>query len=282
MPDTSVHSTLIAADGTPIALRRWPPVPRARGTVLLVHGLGEHAGRYTHVADALRAWGWDAAAYDHRGHGASGGKRGVLRTSDDLLADLAMVVDAVRTAGAPLILLGHLMGGPVAARFALEGRRPVDGLVMSSPAIDPGLSVFQRAQLVMAHALAPGLAVGNGLNPDDIAHDPAVVRAYREDPLVHDRVSARLARCLVENGDAVLRGAPAWRVPTLLLYAGADRLVAPRGSDAFAAAAPPDIVATQRFDALYHEILNEGEAAAPVFAALGAWLDRRFPRATTA
>jgi alpha-beta hydrolase superfamily lysophospholipase len=102
-----------------------------------------------------------------------------------------------------------------------------------------------------------------------------VVAAYRADKLVHDRVSARLARFIADGGAATLAQAAGWAVPTLLLYAGADRLVNPAGSRAFAAAAPKTVVSAHCFEGLYHEIFNELDAA-PVFAALKQWLDVRF------
>ncbi len=268
---------LLAADGTHLNVRRWEPAG-SRGTLLIVHGLGEHIGRYDAVARWLAARGFAVVGHDLRGHGRSGGPRGSVRRADDHLADLAAVVDAVRTAERPLVLLGHSMGGAFAARFVVEERRPVDALVLSSPALDGGLSRFQRLQLAVGHALAPSLAVSNQLDPSGIAHDPEVVRAYREDPLVHDRVTPRLGRAILDAGAMAIVRASAWRVPTLLLYAGADRLVSPRGSDRFAAAAPRAVVESARFDALYHEILNEGAAAAPVYAHLERWLDVHVPR----
>lgn len=257
-------------------MQRWPSTG-SRGTVLLVHGLGEHIGRYDHVAEWLAARGWQVVGYDQRGHGRSGGGRGVIPTADALLDDLGRVVDTVRPAKGPLLLLAHSMGGAVAAQFVAEGRRAVDGLVLSSPALAADLSLAQRIQLWIGERMAPSLAQGNGLDPQMIAHAPEVVRAYLADPLVHDRISARLARATLDAGDVARARSSAWTVPTLLLYAGADRLVAPRGSDAFAASAPREVVEAERFDALYHEILNEGTLAAPVYARLERWLDARFP-----
>jgi alpha-beta hydrolase superfamily lysophospholipase len=268
--------SIVASDGTILHLHRWPG-EGARGTVLIVHGLGEHIGRYGHVAAWLTAREWQVVGYDQRGHGQSGGKRGVIPQSDALLVDLGQVVDAVRPAQGPLLLLAHSMGGAVAAHFVAERRRTVDGLVLTSPALAADLSLVQRIQLWVGERLAPSLAQGNGLDPQMIAHAPDVVRAYLDDPLVHDRISARLARATLDAGAIARARASAWSVPTLLLYAGADRLVAPRGSDAFAASAPREVVEAERFDALYHEILNEGTLAAPVFARLEQWLDARFP-----
>jgi alpha-beta hydrolase superfamily lysophospholipase len=268
---------LIAPDGTRLCVRRWAPAG-PRGTILIVHGLGEHIGRYDSVAAWLAARGFSVVGHDLRGHGRSGGPRGGVRHADDPLTDLSAVVEAVRTSDRPLVLLGHSMGGAFAARFVVEARQPVDALVLSSPALDGGLSAFQKLQLALGHALAPSLAVNNGLDPTGISRDAAVVRAYVDDPLVHDRVTARLGRAILDAGALAIDHARAWRVPTLLLYAGADRLVSPRGSDRFAAAAPTDVVASERFDALFHEILNEGAAAAPVYAHLERWLDAHVPR----
>lgn len=279
-----------AEDGTPLALRRWQaPAGASRGTILIVHGLGEHSGRYGQVAPRLRADGWDLVAYDHRGHGRSGGPRGGLRRPDDLLRDLARVIDVVRAPATsasarsgglgrhhPFLLLGHSMGGLVAAQFVARATRPVDGLILSSPALDAGLSLSKRIQLAFGHSFLPDVALSNRLDADRISHDAAVVRAYRTDPLVHDRVTARLARALVDGGKEVLERASSWRVRTLLLWAGADALVSPAGSAAFAREAPSALVRFRCFDGLYHEILNEVDAA-PVFAELRHWLDDRFP-----
>jgi len=269
-------SPLLAPDGTALHLHRWPS-GGTRGTVLIVHGLGEHSGRYDHVAAWFAARGWQVVGYDQRGHGRSGGARGVIPETDSLLDDLGQVVDATRPTQGPLLLLGHSMGGAVAAHFVAEGRRAVDGLVLTSPALAANLSRVQQIQLWVGERLAPSLAQGNGLDPQMIAHAPEVVRAYLDDPLVHDRISARLARATLDAGDIARARAAAWSVPTLLLYAGADKLVAPRGSDAFAASAPREVVEAERFETLYHEILNEGTLAAPVFARLEQWLDARFP-----
>ena len=267
-------ATVRTRDGLDLPLRHWP-CAAPRGRILLVHGLGEHIGRYAHVADHLVSRGWDVVGSDQRGHGRAPGQRGVLGKDGDLLADLDAVVDATRAAApTPFVLFGHSMGGLLAAQFVAESRRPVDALVITSPALDAGLGLVQRLQLAIGLALVPDLPMGNQLDATRISHDPEVVRRYQTDPLVHDRVTARLAKALVDGGAAVLAHAPRWSVPTLLLWAGSDHLVSPEGSAAFAAAAPRSVVTAQCFEGLYHEILNERDAA-PVFAALDAWLDPR-------
>lgn len=285
-PSSAILTTFTAGDGENLAQYDWPrpeDAPPARGVVLLVHGLGEHAGRYAHVARQLNRWGFIVRGYDQYGHGESGGARGALPYHARLLDDLADMVDATRArcgATLPLILLGHSMGGLVAARFVALQRRPVQALVLSSPALDPGLNPLQKLLVATLPHLAPNLRVGNGLDAGFISHDPDVVAAYRADPLVHDRISARLARFIAEGGPATVAAAAQWRVPTLLMYAGADRLVNPAGSRAFAAAAPAAVVTAREFAPLYHELFNELEGEqgrAAVFAQLQSWLDARFP-----
>lgn len=271
---------LITPDGCALHLRHWPAPGSARGTVQLVHGLGEHIGRYAEVAAALNAEGWRVVGHDHRGHGRSEGARGDLPRPSALLDDVAQVLDQVRQPG-PHVLLGHSLGGLIAARFVAEGlaeapapfARAVDGLALSSPALDPGMNGFQHLLLAVLGPLAPHLRVHNGLKPEWICRDPAVVAAYTADPLVHDRVTPALVRFIVEGGRLVQARAPRWQVPTLITWAGADRCVAPAGSAAFAAAAPADGVTSREWPGMAHEIFNEPEKA-QVLGTVTQWLQR--------
>ena len=275
----AVLSPFTASDGENIGLRDWP-LPdgmRLRGVVVLVHGLGEHAGRYGRVADHLNSWGFAVRGYDQFGHGESSGPRGGLPSPLRLLEDLVDVVEATRQRmepGVPLIVLGHSLGGLVAASAVARGMQ-ADGLVLSSPALATRLNAVQKILLATIPRVAPTLAVGNGLDPDFLSHDPQVAVAYRDDPLVHDRVSGRLAAFIQVAGAQVLARASSWTVPTLLMYAGADRLVDPRGSRDFAGAAPAPLVTSRCFEGLYHEIFNELDAR-PVYALLMQWLDEHF------
>ena len=272
--------SLSAPDGQTLALRRLPAPGPARAVVVVVHGLGEHAGRYHGLAECLHEWGFAVWAHDHYGHGESSGPRGGLPSELRLVDDLALVIDDARreNPGLPVVLLGHSLGGLVVASLIARGVRHVNAAVLSSPGLDPGLNGFQKLLLAVLPRIAPDLRVGNGLDDNYLSHDPAVVQAYRDDPLTHDRIGGRLARFLAYEGEAVQQRAANWPVPTLLLYAGDDRLVRPAASRAFAAAAAPSgKVEAQCFDTLYHEIFNELEAD-PVFEALQRWLNRRFPQ----
>lgn len=276
----STLTPFTACDGENLALRDWPlPAGLAlRGQVVLVHGLGEHSGRYDYLARRLNSWGFAVRSYDQYGHGESGGVRGALPSPARLVDDLADVVESTRKrmpSGQPMIVLGHSLGGLVAAIAVSQDAIAIQGLVLSSPAFDAGLNAFQKLLVATLPAIAPNLTVGNGLDPDFLSHDVDVVAFYKADTMVHDRISARLGRFIADAGPLVVERAAQWTVPTLLMYAGADRLVDPRGSRAFAAAAPAQVVTSRCFEGMFHEIFNELDAR-PVFDLLRQWLDERF------
>ena len=271
------QTTSLAGQAGELAVYDAPAPAQPRATVLIVHGLGEHAGRYAHVAAALTNAGFAVRAYDHQGHGRSAGRRGTLHTPDGLLQDLCTVIDDTRERQPtqPLVLLGHSMGGLVVARAVALGLRPVDALVLSSPALGVRANVLQRLLLSTLPALLPHLTIGNGLDPHWVARDPAVVETYRNDPLVHDRISPRLGAWIWNEGPKTLHVAERWPVPTLLLYAGTDRLVDPDASDTFAQRAPVNRLQAQRYEAMYHEVFNDPERE-QVLATLMQWLQARF------
>lgn len=277
---TAVRSEL-SRDGYTLSVQDWP-LPshlQPRATVLLVHGLGEHCGRYNTVAQRLLQAGFAVRGYDHVGHGLSGGRRGDLPHPDALLQDLGLVIDATRglpgRATLPLILLGHSMGGLVVACAVARQMRPVEAVVMSSPALAASINPFQKLLLATLPHWFPHLCVDNGLDASQVARSPAVVQAYLQDPLVHRKISAGLAQWIFAEGAKTVAQAAAWRTPSLLLYAGSDRLVDPQGSARFAAQAPAAWVQAHVFEAMYHEIFNDPQAQ-EVFDVLLPWLTKRF------
>lgn len=238
-----------------------------------MHGLGEHCGRYAHVAECLTAQGWMVRGYDHRGHGRSGGRRGDVPHKEALLRDAAMVIkDFTQQCGSPPFLLGHSMGGLFAARLATAGMVPLRGLILSSPALAIRLSAAQRLLLKLLAATAPGLGINNGLQSRYLSHDASVVRAYENDKLVHARISARLLGAMLDAMSFTHSHAAALGIPVLLLVAGEDRLVDASGSDRFLASLPAHVASCHRYGGYYHEVFNE-TGAAKVFADLHRWLD---------
>lgn len=284
------------------------PPAQCRGTVLIVHGLGEHGGRYAHVAQVLQKAHWRVCAYDHYGHGQSDGERGDLRWRDQLVDDLAAVVDGIPSAlaqtlhrpwgsseapghpasgplapgggwasSSPLVVLGHSMGGLVVVRAVQQRRIQVSGVVLSSPALAAHTTPLQRLLLAVLPRWAPRLRVDNGVAVDRISRDPTVVQAYRDDPWVHRKICARLAAWIMGAGRQAVAQAPDWSVPALLLYAGQDGLVDRRGSDALAAGAPPAWLESHCYETLFHEIFNEPQRDQPL-GELVRWLDGRVPQ----
>lgn len=262
-------------DGMDLYCNDWPaPTPRAR--MLLVHGLGEHSGRYAALAHDLNAQGISVRGFDHRGHGRSQGKRGTVgREANCLSQDTIEVFNAYAAEGEDLpFLLGHSMGGLVAMHAVVGlGLRP-RGLVASSPALASHASRLDRLLSRVLLKLAPDITVANGLPADKLSHAPGIEREYLDDPHNHNRISARLARYLFEAGPQVIASAASLSVPTLLQIAGSDRLVDADGARAFVVAAPGELLECHEYPALYHEIYNEAEPArGEVIADLSAWLD---------
>lgn len=285
---TAFPATVRTRDGLDLVTQHWPLAAGqlSHGVAVIVHGLGEHCLRYAHVAAYLNEHGWAAVGYDHRGHGRSPGPRGGLKQGDDFLHDLAKVVDATRAAypGQRLIIVGHSLGGAIAGRFvaalaqpaeAAAWSRPVDALVLSSPALDVPISAIQKGLLATVGKLTPDVPVGNGLKPEWVCNNPATVKAYMADPLVHDRITGRLTMFILAAGENVRARAPQWAVPTLIMWGGQDRCVKPEGSVAFATTAPSSLVSSQPFPTLSHEIFNEVEQA-EVLGVMGDWLGRVF------
>ena len=267
--------TFNAPDGTNLFLRTWQPVGAPVGALLLCHGLGEHSGRYAHVADALVQAGVSVWAQDHRGHGQSPGARGALRSADDLVVDSEAILKALATeTGLTPFVLGHSMGGPVAGMIALRGKVPIKGLVLSSPALltnaSGGLIAFGKA----LSGLLPNLPMSNQLDRNAVARDPDVIAAYASDPLVHGTITPRLFAWIIGSGEALRAAASTWKTPTLLMFAGMDKLVNPQGARAFGAALPAGVGEVTEYPAFFHEIFNDPEKAQPL-AQLVRWLAAR-------
>jgi acylglycerol lipase len=268
------------ARGRTIHWTTWEPggaVPTA-GVIVIVHGFGEHSGRYGQVADRLTGEGWIVYALDHHGHGRSEGTRGRI-SFPDAVADIDRLVDLAvqRHPGTPLFMLGHSMGGALALRYALAHSDRLAGLVLSGPLVQVQGRVATKLLGQMLGRVAPSLPLAR-LDPNLVSRDPEVVRAYVEDPLVfHEPLPAgtvaeflRYAATLPGEVDRV-------RLPTLLMYGTADGLCDPSGAVLVSQRLGGTDLTTKSYEGLYHEILNEPERDR-VLDDLCGWLAAHAPR----
>ncbi len=269
-----------SSDGLKIFYRKHPAEPE-RARVLIAHGLGEHSGRYGNLAERLVPKGLTLWAPDLRGHGRSEGRRGHVGSFGEYLGDLHTALALCREGlpeGRKCFLLGHSMGGLIALRFALDSAGAIDGVVVSSPALGVRVKVGLVKSVLgkLMSRLRPGLALGNELDASRISHDAEVVRRYREDPLVHDRVSARW---FTEFLGAIKRThdqAPRMEVPILMQVAGDDHLVDAEASRRFFDKLTLSDRTFHFYEGLYHEIYNEPEQQRDeVLGDLEAWLETR-------
>lgn len=277
--NSSETGLLRTTDGTNLFLRCWrmKSGDTRTGTALIVHGLGEHSGRYGHVANVLNDLGIDVWAHDHRGFGKSEGARARIAARNTLLEDTKAIFDSIqRSEGGVPFLLGHSMGGAIAARAVTGGWIAPRALVLSSPGFKSYVNAQMRALTQVLSLLLPNIAVPHGLPLHTISHDPAVLRESAADGLNHKLISPRLAMFILESGEAAIRDARTLAVPTLLQAAGDDKLVNPAGAREFAATAPTGLCTLKEYPGLWHEIYNEREPdRSRVLSDLKEWLAQR-------
>jgi lysophospholipase len=265
--------------GRQIFWRSWTPEDGARGAIVLVHGAGEHSGRYGHVVARLVDEGYAVHASDHRGHGRSDGPRAFIADINDVVADLNSLVDRAVAAqpGAPVFMLGHSMGGLIGLRYALVHQERLNGLILSAAlaaieAVPKPLELIGRALSVIAPR-TPLIAIDASL----VSRDPAVVAAYRSDPLVHHgKLPARTTAQLADAVASFPATVGSITVPTLILYGAADGLCPPAGSVMLAERIGSEDKSVRAYDGLFHEILNEPEREA-VLDDIATWLAARAP-----
>lgn len=265
-----------ARDGTSIFVRRWHPVAEPWATFVLVHGLAEHSGRYAHVGAWLAAAGLEVVAPDLRGFGRSGGPRASIERWSQLHDDLEeRLVEARAEAPArPLVLYGHSMGGLIALGYLLDGRSRPDLLVLSAPAINARIPLAQRLVVATVGRVAPGLRVSNGINPMLLASEPAVGRAYAEDPLCVHRSTLGFGLAGFAEQRRVARAIDRLTVPTLVVHGGQDGLIPPAMSrDLEGRPSVTRIV----YPRLRHEVHNEPDGAKVVADIVG-WIRERVSR----
>jgi acylglycerol lipase len=258
----------------------WLPEAPPRAVVVLVHGAGEHSGRYEHVAARLVQEDYAVYASDHQGHGRSEGSRALVERIDDAVEDVDRLVVRAQeqNAGAPVFMLGHSMGGLVALRYALAHEDRLAGMILSSPlaaveAVPAPLRLVGR----FLSALAPRTPL-IAIDPSLVSRDAAVVDAYVADPLVHHgKLPARTAAELADAVERFPTEVGAITVPTLIAYGTADRLCPPAGSMMLGERIGSADKTIKAYERLFHEILNEPERDAVLDDMVG-WLADRAGR----
>lgn len=266
-----------ANDGLHLYAQTWEPAGETRAVLCLVHGLGEHSGRYNHWKKRLADCGYATMAIDLRGHGLSGGQRGDITSFDHLADDVSLLVETARNVfkDRPCFIYGHSMGGLVALFYLLQRRPALSGAVITSPflhsVLDNRKTVINLGRIV--GTVLPRLSIATGLEQDALSRDRSVIAAYRHDPLVHDRGSLRSVNSSLNAIRFVYERAPELSLPLLIMHGTADRITFATGSEELARLVPGDCT-LKLWENCYHELHNEPEKD-EVFTFLKEWLDAR-------
>lgn len=270
------HATFFwnASDHTRIFGQAWRPDATPNAVILLVHGLGEHSTRYSHVAQMWVDHGSVFVANDHRGHGHSEGKRGHADSYEKFGEEIDHLIDYASEyfPNVPIFLYGHSLGGGIVLYYTLKHHPAVRGTIVTSPGLAPAkISPALKAMAKIFSAITPGLIMKNGLDLQGISHDPQVIEDYTNDPLNHPDISARLGMELISNGEWSIAHANEYPVPLLLLQGSADRLVNVAATQAFADNLKHDLT-YQVWPEGFHELHNEPDKE-KIFAIMRSWVD---------
>ena len=269
----------LAELGKPTLYYRWAPAEPSKATVLVLHGLSEHSGRYEHVLSHLAGEGYSALAIDYRGWGLAEGKRGCLRSFDEYVTDALRGLRLARHKmgdEGPLFLLGHSQGGLLAARTAMEEGTRLAGLALSAPALGIGTEVpfYKRAVAALASRFMPDLSLPSDIPNDWLTSDPEMLAWAAADPLMGGEVTARWFTETRRTQALVLSSAASITIPTLFLIAGDERLVSTDANRAFMERLGGLEPTWIEYPGLRHEVFNEVERVR-VLDDLVAWFGDR-------
>lgn len=277
------ESSLTAADGLSLYLQGWDDQKNPKAVVCLVHGLGDHSGRYAHLARALNAAGYSVLAIDQRGHGRSEGPRGHIPDFEAYMQDIdSLLTEASRRyPGRPRFLYGHSLGGLLVLNYVLRRKPALTGVVASGPGLKSALEE-QKVKVAIARLggkIAPEISISSGLDVNLLCHERQVIEDYVHDPLVHFRVTLGWASQMLSEHSYARLHAKELEIPVLLMHGTADQLTSSEGSQSFAINSG-DLCTLKLWEGLYHEIHNEPEKE-QVFAYLIDWLDQHLPDGKT-
>ncbi len=268
-------------DGLRLFGQEWKSISTSKGLVCLIHGLGEHSGRYAHLGAFLNQNQYSLISFDLRGHGRSEGPRGHTPDFEFLMGDMDRFLDQARTLHPelPVFLYGHSLGGILVLNYVLRRRPALAGVIVTGTGLRTALEK-QKAKVLLAKvlgALLPGMTLPSGLDPEAISRDPAVVQAYINDPLVHDRLSLGMGRQLLQAiGYAFQHAHEFPHIPLLMMHGKEDVLGYASGTEEFASKVPQECT-LKLWDGLTHEIHNEPEQGV-VFDFLLDWMNQVLAR----
>ncbi len=272
--------TLKSSFGLNLYCRDWIPEDQApKAVISLIHGLGDHSGRFTHVAKFFTDCRIAVTALDLPGHGRSEGKRGHFESYDAIMQDIQSLLQNTsnKYPGLPIFLYGHSLGGALVLYFGYTQKAALQGLIVTSPGLSPAAPVPPVKMTLgkIFSGLMPSFAMDNGLDVSGLSHDPLVVERYRNDPLVHPFISARLGMDLISNGEWMLtrNSSLPFPYPLLLMQGDQDRLVDPQKNITFGQQLSGDVT-LKIWQAMYHELHNE-PAQAEVFHFIHNWVEQR-------
>jgi acylglycerol lipase len=272
------EQTWLSKDGLEIYSQSWEAdTAPTRAAICLVHGLGEHCGRYIHLAEHLTSHGFAMVAFDLRGHGKSAGIRGHVASSEEFLVEIdRLLLEASRRyPDKPRFLYGHSLGGLLVLYYALKRKPDLAGVIASGAGLRSSLEkqALKIALIKTLASIAPERLTATGLNAEHLSRDPEVVRDYKADPLVHDRASFSLAKGSLQLIPWTFQHAAEFSLPLLLMHGTEDQITYPAGSQEFAELVKCDCT-LKLWEGLYHETHNEPEKEEVMNFVVG-WLESK-------
>jgi len=258
----------------------WLPKEEPRGSLLIIHGLADHCGRYGNFVNHFVPRGYAVYGIDHPGHGKSEGKRVFIKKFGDFIENLNTYLEMILTwqPGKPVFLYGHSMGGLIGSIFLLENQKKITGAILSGPGVKVPENISSGVILAgkVFSILMPGFGL-IGLDASHVSRDPAVVQAYIDDPLVFSgKTTARLAAELLKAMKRISSESEKITLPILILHGGDDKLVDPASAQMLYDKVTSQDKTLKIYDRLYHEIINEPERDT-VLADMEKWLEKHLP-----
>ncbi|MGC8708216.1 MAG: lysophospholipase [Athalassotoga sp.] len=253
---------------------RWP-VNGARAVVVIIHGLGEHVSRYDVISKEFNAAGLEMVGFDQRGHGKNPVIKGYVDHFEDFLKDIDDFVKMQKTT-LPIFMLGHSLGGLIAARYNEEFQGRLKGTVLSSGAFSSqNVPALTKAVARVFSTLNPKMAFNNGIDPKTISRNEEVISDYTKDPLVHNRITARLSSELFKNIEIVFEKAPYFTTPVLMIAGSQDKIVPYDGTKKLFSSIASKDKELKIFDGAYHEIFCDPQYSSEFRKTIIDWIVKR-------